>query len=305
MSGGDPVERGGLTSTPSGPVHELIPGRLASLGGGTNVRRLLPTLGRRMVGAWCFLDHYGPDRDGSMDVWPHPHTGLQTVSWLLDGWVRHQDSLGSDAVLAPGVLGLMTAGEGIAHAEVTPEPGLLHGAQLWVALPGHARHRPAAWDLHAMPPTVRVDGADVRVILGDYEGVASAGATYSPLVGLDVSVRGTSTVALERDFEHAAAVVAGAVTVDGQNVPVGSLLYLGTGRTALPLAGSGRMLLLGGEPFDERIVMWWNLVARSHDEVAEARRQWVDGERFAPVPGWSRRTEAPPLALTLKPRGRR
>jgi hypothetical protein len=257
-----------------------------------------------MVGAWCFLDHYGPDVEGTMDVWPHPHTGLQTVSWLLDGAIRHQDSLGSDALLVPGTLGLMTAGHGIAHAEVTPEPALLHGAQLWVALPDTARDRPAAWDLHALPPVVALPGGKVRVILGTHEGVTSPGATYTPIVGLDITVDGPVTLPVEPDFEYAAAVTVGPVAVDGQDLPPGSLLYLGTGRRTLSLAGSGRMLLLGGEPFEERIVMWWNLVARSHDEVAEARRQWVDGERFPAVPGWTRRSEAPALALTLKPRGR-
>lgn len=304
MSGGDPIERGGLTSTPSGPVHELMPGRAADLGPGTTVRRLVPTLGRRMVGAWCFLDHYGPDADGSMDVWPHPHTGLQTVSWLLAGAVRHEDSLGSDALLVPGALGLMTAGHGIAHAETSPESALLHGTQLWVALPEHVRDRAPAWDFHAALPAASLPGAAVRVILGSYDGATSPGTAYTPIVGLDVTVAGDAELVLEPGFEHAATAMTGAVEVDGALAPVGSLLYLGTGRNRLSLKGDGRMLLLGGEPFAERIVMWWNLVARSHEEVAEARGQWSDGARFGDVPGWSRRTDAPPLAIALKPRGR-
>lgn len=304
MSGGDPVERGGLTSVPAGPVHELVPGRTADLGG-AQVRRLLPTLGRRMVGAWCFLDHYGPNPDGRMDVWPHPHTGLQTVSWLLDGAVRHQDSLGSDVVLVPGSLGLMTAGHGIAHSEVAPEAGLPHGAQLWVALPEDARDRAPAWDFRPAPPRIELPGADVRLVLGSYGDVSSPGVTYTPIVGLDVTVRGVARLEVEPDFEYAVAVTDGSVSVEGGDVPTGSLLYLGTGRRSLALDGAGRALLLGGEPFAERIVMWWNLVARSHEEIAEARRQWADGERFPAVPGWSRRTPAPPLTGTLRPRGRR
>jgi redox-sensitive bicupin YhaK (pirin superfamily) len=304
VSRGDPVERGGLTSTPTGPVHELIAGRLADLGPGTTVRRLLPTLGRRMVGAWCFFDHYGPDKAGSMDVPPHPHMGLQTVSWLLKGDVRHQDSLGSDVVLAPGALGLMTAGHGIAHAETSPQPELLHGAQLWVALPEDSRDTAPAWEHQASPPRAALPGAVVAVILGAYDGAHSPGRTYSPIVGLDVTVAGSAQLMLEPGFEHATAVTGGEVTVDGQPVPVGSLLYLGTGRRRLPLAGSGRVLLLGGTPFEERIVMWWNLVARSHEEIEHARGEWAAGERFKAVSGWARRTAAPPLTTHLRPRGR-
>lgn len=304
MSGGDPVERGGRASTPTGPVHDLVPGRVADLGPGTTVRRVLPTLGRRMVGAWCFLDHYGPDVLGTMDVWPHPHIGLQTVSWLFEGSVHHEDSLANDDLLVPGVLGLMTAGHGIAHAETSPSPALLHGAQLWVALPEGARNHAPAWDVHAGQPTARLPGATVQVIVGAYGGATSPGRTYTPIVGLDVTVTGRVELALEADFEHAASVIDGRVEVDGVTVPAGSLLYLGTGRHRLPVRGEGRLLLLGGEPFPEPIVMWWNLVGRSHDEIDEARRQWVDGDRFGAVPGWSRRTDAPPLALALRPRGR-
>ncbi len=302
MSGGEPVERGGLTAVPTGPVRQVIAGRIADLGGGTNVRRVLPTLGRRMVGAWCFFDHYGPDTAGSMDVWPHPHIGLQTVSWLLDGEVHHQDSLGSDALLKPGVLGLMTAGHGIAHAETTPSAGLLHGTQLWVALPSATADVPPTWDFHDEQPQATAPGAEIRVIMGSYDGAVSAGRAYSPLVGLDVTVLGSSQLVLEPGFEHAAAVVDGAVAVDGIDLPVGSLMYLGTGRRALSLRGSGRVLLLGGTPFEESIVMWWNFVARSHEEIDQARRAWSEQRRFGPVPGWTRRTPAPDLTVRLRPR---
>ena len=302
MSRGEPVERGGLRSVPTGPVHDLMPGRVADLGGGTPVQRLLPTLGRRMVGAWCFLDHYGPDVAGSMDVWPHPHTGLQTVSWLLEGQVRHEDSLGSDAVLVPGTLGLMTAGRGIAHAETTSTPALLHGTQLWTALPDSARDIEPTWDLHARQPRASAPGAEISVILGAYDGAASAGRTFWPVVGLDVVVSGATSLVVEPEFEHAAAIVGGAVDVDGVALPAGSLLYLGTGRSALVLRGSGRILLLGGAPFDERIVMWWNLIARSHEEIVETRRQWEERDGFADVPGWTRRTPAPDIDVRLRPR---
>ena len=132
--------RGGLQRVSAAPVHEVLAARVVQLGESTQVRRLLPNIHRRMVGAWCFVDHYGPDdiSDGSgMQVAPHPHTGLQTLSWLHEGEVLHRDSVGSVATIRPYELGLMTAGHGIAHSEQSPveHPRLLHGAQLWIALP--------------------------------------------------------------------------------------------------------------------------------------------------------------------------
>lgn len=296
------VARGGRSGVAAGPVQELLPGRVASLGPGTDVLRLLPTLGRRMVGAWCFFDHYGPEditaTDG-MQVPPHPHTGLQTVSWLLEGAVRHRDSLGNDALIAPGQLALMTAGRGIAHSEQSPvpHPALLQVAQLWVALPDGVRDGAARFEHHLALPVASSDGVDVRVVIGEFDGLRSPGRVHTPLVGLDVQVHGDTSLPLERDFEYAAASLDGAVAVDGVRLDVGSLLYLGAGRASLPVSGSGRLMVLGGEPFDERIVMWWNLVGRSHDEIAAYRSEWdARADRFADVPGWDRaRTPAPPL----------
>lgn len=310
------IERGGLGDISAAPTLELTPGRAASLGPGTTVRRLLPTLGRRMVGAWCFLDHYGPDEIGSgagMQVPPHPHTGLQTVSWLLDGDIHHRDSLGSDVVLHPGDLGLMTSGSGIAHSEQSPlvRPRLLHGTQLWVALPESARHRAPAWEHHPALPAFDWDGLQIRIVLGEFAGHRAAGATYTPLVGVDLTIApgARTSIPLEPDFEYAAIAVDGNPRVDAVDVPIGSLLYLGAGRRSVALAAErhSRVMLLGGEPFQERIVMWWNLLGRSHDEVAAYREQWQAHERFARVPGWGEdeRTAAPPLPdVPLLPRGR-
>lgn len=305
------VRRGGTAETPTGPVREVIPGRKAPLGDGTDVRRVLPTLGRRMVGAWCFFDHYGPDdisASPGMQVPPHPHTGLQTVSWLLDGEVHHRDSLGSDVLVAPGSLGLMTAGHGISHSEQSPvpHPSLLHGCQLWVALPEAAADVAPTFEHHARLPAATVDGADVRVVLGSFAGLTSPGTVHSPLVGVDVRLSGPAVLPLERGFEYAAVATDAGLTVDGVDLPIGSLLYLGTGRRELRAAGQGRFMLLGGEPFAERIVMWWNLLGRSHDEIVEYRGQWQDGgARFGSVPGWGAdRTDAPPLpGGRLRPRG--
>ncbi|MFC5289666.1 pirin family protein [Actinokineospora guangxiensis] len=301
---------GGSGDVLSAPAFDVLPPRVTTLGD-ASVRRLLPTMGRRMVGAWCFLDHYGPDdiatSDG-MQVPPHPHTGLQTVSWLLEGEIFHRDSLGSAQLLRPGTLGLMTAGSAIAHSEQSPpvHPSGLHGTQLWVALPEGQRHRDPSWEFHAELPAWTSGGVAGTVLLGEVEGQRSPGVVHSPMVGVDLRVSGPGTVPVERDFEYAVAVVDGRVSVGGTAVPPGSLVYLGCGRRELALSGSGRALLLGGVPFAEKIVMWWNFVARSGEEVVESVRAWERGD-FGPVPGYDGDPlPAPRLPATpLLPRGRR
>src|SRR6266508_200440 len=310
-----PAVLGGRADVMAEPVRELLTGRLVPLGESTVVRRLLPNLGRRMVGAWCFVDHYGPDdieRESGMQVPPHPHMGLQTVSWLHDGEVLHRDSLGSTQVLRPGQLGLMTSGRAIAHAEQSPRGHgpRLHGAQLWVALPDEHREVAPAWEHHAALPQVDAPGLTGTVILGSLAGVASPGTVYSPLVGADLRLAaGTSVrLPLEPDFEYAALAMSGHGEVDGVRLEPGSLLYLGCGRTELPLAAEvdSGVMLLGGEPFAEKIVMWWNFVARTGEEVAAAREAWMTGDRFGTVRGYDGDPlPAPTLPATpLKPRGR-
>jgi quercetin 2,3-dioxygenase len=267
----------------AGPVRELLPARAVPLGESTVVRRLLPTMGRRMVGAWCFVDHYGPDeiaREPGMQVPPHPHTGLQTVSWLLDGEVHHRDSLGSDALIRPGELGLMTAGGGIAHSEQSPDlhSPLLHGAQLWVALPEAERERVPSFEHHRDLPVLREPGAAATVLLGELAGARSPGQVHTALIGVDVTLeRGADAVLpLEGDFEHAVLTVSGAPEVDSGELEPGSLCYLGTGRSTLRLRADtpSRLLLLGGIPFTEKIVMWWNFIARTGEEITAARDRW-------------------------------
>ena len=306
---------GGREDVSAEPVHELLTGKQVSLGGSTVVRRLLPNLGRRMVGAWCFVDHYGPDDIASepgMQVAPHPHIGLQTVSWLHDGEVEHRDSLGSLATVRPRELGLMTAGRAIAHSEQSPSPHspLLHGAQLWVALPDAHRHTAPSFDHHPVLPEVTAPGLHATVIMGELDGARSPGRTYSPLVGADLTLAAgaSARLPLQPDFEYAVLVMDGDARVDGVPVERGSMLYLGCGRSELPLravADSG-LLLLGGEPFEEKLVMWWNFVARTGDEIAEAREDWMTGDRFGQVHGYDGPAiPAPELPPTpLKPRGR-
>ncbi|MFJ6142548.1 pirin family protein [Streptomyces anulatus] len=297
------------------PVRELLAPRRVQLGEGTEVRRLLPNLGRRMVGAWAFVDHYGPDDiadEPGMQVPPHPHMGLQTVSWLHDGEVLHRDSLGSLQTVRPRELGLMTSGHAISHSEESPKEHarLLHGAQLWVALPDAHRSIQPHFQHHTDLPVVTAPGVSATVILGELDGAVSPGTSYTPIVGADVTLAGgaEARLPLDPDFEYAVLSMSGEAEVDGVRVLPGSMLYLGCGRTELPLRGvsDAGLMLLGGEPFEEELVMFWNFIARSGEEIAQARKDWEEGSRFGEVRGYDgARLSAPELPATpLKPRGR-
>lgn len=267
--------------------------------GGLPVRRALPWHGRRTVGAWCFVDHFGPvgpDRAAAMQVGPHPHIGLQTVTWLLEGAVLHTDSLGSEQLIRPGQLNLMTAGHGISHAE-SAQPGAgSHGAQLWVALPEATRWGAPAFEHHADLPQVQVGGAVATVLTGELAGTRSPARADTPIVGADLVVRGPADVPLQPGWEHAVVVLEGAATVDGERVEPGALAHLEPGRDGLRVEpyGPARMLLLGGEPFEAHPLIWWNFVARTQDEVEAAVADWNAGaDRFGTVRSDLDRIEAP------------
>lgn len=247
-----------------------------------------------------------------MQVPPHPHMGLQTVSWLHDGEVLHRDSLGSLQTVRPRELGLMTSGRAISHSEESPRPHarLLHGAQLWVALPDARRDVDPHFQHHADLPVVTAPGLTATVILGTLDGTTSPGTTYTPLVGADLTLApGTDArLPLDPDFEYAVLAMSGESEIDGVPVPAGSMLYLGCGRTELPIRTdtAAGLMLLGGEPFEEEIVMWWNFIGRSHEEIEAARKDWMEGPRFGEVTGYDgTRLPAPELPpVALKPRGR-
>ncbi|NIH83668.1 pirin family protein [Amycolatopsis granulosa] len=300
---------------PASTLTVLAP-RDVPLGGprAMRVRRTLPQRQRSLIGAWCFADHYGPEDvavTGGMDVAPHPHTGLQTVSWLFSGTIEHRDSLGTHAVVRPGELNLMTGGHGIAHSEVsTPDTTTLHGVQLWIALPGEHRH--AARDFrHYVPPVVTVPGATVRVFLGSLAGSTSPVPACTPLLGAELTLDPGARLVLDVDpgFEHGVLQDTGSVTIDGTALATGDLAYLAPGLSRLELtghdAGPARVLLIGGVPFTEEIVMWWNFVGRSHDEIVQAREDWMKGTRFGEVHGYDGAPlPAPELPnAPLKPRG--
>jgi quercetin 2,3-dioxygenase len=273
--------------------------------GAITVRRMLPLRTRRSVGAWCFIDHYGPmDVDGvtGMRVPPHPHIGLQTVTWLLTGNVLHRDSLGSEQLIRPGQLNLMTSGRGIAHAEESPaeHDPILHGVQLWVALPDASRQVEPAFEHHGALPTTGLGGFQISVLIGELAGASSPATAFSPIVGAELAAVGrpaSCLLALRPDYEHVIFVATGEAGVDGVRLRPGQLLYLPTGRheTAVAAPADSTLLLLGGVPLGEKLLMWWNFVARTPEEIAAATTAWRSGE-FAPVGGYQGDPmPAPPL----------
>ncbi|HEY9329723.1 MAG TPA: pirin family protein [Streptomyces sp.] len=295
---------------------DVLTARGVPLGGprAMTVRRTLPQRARTLIGAWCFVDHYGPDDvadTGGMNVAPHPHIGLQTVSWLFSGEIEHRDSMGNHALVRPGELNLMTGGYGISHSEVsTARTTLLHGVQLWVALPGEHRHTGRDFR-HHVPDPVRVGGAEIRVFLGSLAGDTSPVPTFTPLLGAELLLAPRSTVTLPVDpaFEHGLLVDRGSIRFSGTLLRTTELGYLPTGSSTLTLTNEtdtpARTVLLGGNPFEEQIVMWWNFIGRSHEEIAEARTAWQNAsDRFGEVASYDGdRLPAPALPnATLAPR---
>lgn len=308
LTGADTIVDEAVTATDPPPEVQVLDGRAQTVGA-VPVRRTLPVRVRRTVGAWCFVDHMGPLAVGpgaarGIDIGPHPHTGLHTVTWLMAGEVRHRDSLGSEQIIRPGQLNLMTAGHGVVHAEEgTGHRGTLHGVQLWVAQPAATRDGPAAFEHHAELPRAELGAAVATVLVGELAGAASPARRDTELVGADLALRaGRTVLPLRPDFEYALVVTEGEVRIANgatgtASARPGQLAYLGAGRgeLALDVREPSRALLLGGVPFGEPIVMWWNFVARSRAELTTSFRQWEAGdERFGPVASDLGRIPAPP-----------
>lgn len=287
---------------------QRLPGKPTILGDGMTIVRTMPSARRRSIGAWCFLDHFGPVDVGGEEglrVGPHPHIGLQTVTWLIEGEILHRDSLGSLQRICPGQLNLMTSGRGISHSEESPpdHPPRLHGAQLWIALPDQDRHGEPAFAHHPQLPVCQHQGLQVTVFIGELLGLRSPARVYSPLLGAELlaATATPATLPLRADFEYGLQVLSGSLTVDGETLEPGTLLYLDAGREELSLQAEAgcRALLIGGEPLREEPLMWWNFVARSKDELMTASREWnagasyfgevkgYDGARLSsPIPPW-------------------
>jgi redox-sensitive bicupin YhaK (pirin superfamily) len=265
------------------PPMEILSPREVPLGGlrAMTVRRTLPQRQRTFIGAWCFVDHYGPDvvaQHGGMVVPPHPHTGLQTVSWLFSGEIEHRDSAGFKALVRPGEVNLMTAGRGISHSEYSsPDTTMLHGTQLWVALPDSDRETTPNFE-HFTPEPINGNGWQARVFIGSLMGMISPVRTYSPLVGAELRMRAGTALRIPVDptFEHGVLLDTGSITVDGKPMDVHDLGYLVPRQDAIEIvaAEDSLLLVLGGAPFAEKIVMWWNFIGRDHDEVVAYREAW-------------------------------
>ncbi|MBS3940313.1 MAG: pirin family protein [Actinobacteria bacterium] len=291
------------------PGLEIREGRRTEVGG-LPVSRVLPTKGRRDVGPWCFVDEMGPadaEEPDPMEVGPHPHIGLATVTWLLEGEALHSDSLGSEQMIRPGQLNLMYAGHGIAHAELAAKPPF-RGVQMWLAQPEETRHGASSFEHHAELPHVEIAGdggprgagcGQALVFAGRFAGAASPARADSPLIGAELTVsRGRTPLPLEAGFEHTVIPLDGRVLIGGEVVEPGSLALLPEGPEELVVEAATdatRFLLLGGEPLGVRLEMFWNFVARDRDEIAEAWRAWQanDTDRFPTVPSTLARIDAP------------
>ncbi|WP_347330732.1 pirin family protein [Marinimicrobium locisalis] len=274
--------------------------------GGIPVNRILPRRQRRTIGAWCFLDHAGPshfpeDAPG-FRVGPHPHIGLQTFTWMIAGEALHRDSLGSEQVIRPGQVNLMTAGRGIAHTEEAtgPEP-VMHAAQLWIALPEAHKDTVPRFDHYPCLPQWQEAGIDATLLVGEYAGQKAPTLSYSPLVAVEyrADVATDLPLTLDPEFEYGLVALEGGLTVEEDVLATNELAYIGGGRNSVSVSlGAGtRLLLLGGEPLGEEIIIWWNFVGHSREEIARARADWASGnDRFGSVPGdKGDPLEAPPI----------
>ena len=274
------------------PKFERFSARESIVGTDTRIRRALPNARKRTIGAWCFLDHVGPvqfEKGKGLHVGPHPHIGLQTFTWMIEGEIMHRDSLGNEQVITPGQVNLMTAGNGVTHTEDSVQDGTtMHAAQLWIALPEHRRHGAAAFANYADLPKYRINDITVVVLAGAHAGHVSPAEVHTPLVGLDLStgtMAGNTTLPLQPSFEYGFLVLQGTAAINGDTLEPGTLLYLNPGAEALDvsLESNSRVLVVGGEPFED-ILIWWNFVARTQDEMISAITDWNEGTDRFPRP---------------------
>jgi redox-sensitive bicupin YhaK (pirin superfamily) len=285
---------------------EVKPGRSTQIGQ-LNIMRVLPTKRRRTIGPWCFVDLMSPDAVDTpppLEIGPHPHIGLSTVTWLFGGSVLHSDSLGTQLPIRPGELNLMTAGHGVAHAEegletkAVSETGGIMGVQMWLAQPNATRDGDSAFQHLKDLPDVTMSGGRGRILIGEYANAASEARFDHPTIGLDVSFEDETQILTQPEFEYGVVPVNRPIKVGEAIVEPGALALVPPGLESIPLAtkhGSGRAMVLGGIPLGEEVKMWWNFVARTEDEITAAWRDWQEGndERFARVPSGLARIDAP------------
>lgn len=275
--------------------YRLLPARESILGEGMKIRRLLPHRKQRMIGAWCFFDHAGPvdvSQGRGVRVGPHPHTGLQTFSWMMNGEILHRDSLGYKQILEQGQVNLMTAGRGISHSEESPEQrsATLQLAQFWIALPENKRNIAPAFEHYPDLPVIDYSNSKLTVLVGEMLGHTSPVKVHTPLLGLDISSEASTQLSLplKPEFEYGIAVLTGKAQIADIELNPGSLLYLGSERTTLDIniQEASQIILLGGEPFKEDIMLYWNFLGKSTEEIREFIHLWHESDHFGTVQGY-------------------
>ena len=286
--------------------------RSAEIGKGTVIKRALPSREKRMIGAWCFLDHAGPvyfKQGEGLDVGPHPHIGLQTFTWMIEGTMLHSDSLGTvDQLIRPKQVNLMTAGHGISHTEVAPATETkMHAAQLWIALPDAKINMAPQFDHYPELPVVEKDGVEFTILVGEFLNTTSPVKVHTELLGVDLTAKEkTKTrLSLNPKFEYAFMALEGTAVVNGHELDQDNLVVLEPGLTELDIEihAGGRILLLGGEPFESPILLWWNFVGRTQEELRIAREQWINKDpRFGSIPSYiGESLKAPVFPDSMRP----
>lgn len=285
--------------------------RSAEIGKGTVIKRALPSRHKRMIGAWCFLDHAGPvhfPQGDGLDVGPHPHIGLQTFTWMIEGTMMHTDSIGSKQLIRPKQVNLMTAGYGISHTEVAPDTETkMHAAQLWIALPDDKLNMAPQFDHYPELPVVIREGVEFTVLVGEYLDTTSPVKVHSELVGVDLTAQESTTtrIPLNPQFEYGFLALEGNAIINGHELTDDNMVVLepGLNEIEIQLYAGSRLLLLGGEPFESPILLWWNLVGRTQEELKIAREQWINHDaRFGTIPDYDGpRLEAPAFPDKMRP----
>jgi hypothetical protein len=256
-----------------------------------------------MIGAWCFLDHAGPvvfPQGDGLDVGPHPHIGLQTFTWMIEGTMMHTDSIGSKQLIRPKQVNLMTAGYGISHTEVAPDTETrMHAAQLWIALPDDKINMAPQFDHYPELPIVEQDHIEFTVLVGEFMNTKSPVKVHTELVGIDFFAKeSTKTrIPLNPHFEYGFMALEGEATVNGHDLNSDNMVVIepGISQIEVELPKGSRLLLIGGEPFESPILLWWNLVGRTQEELKTATEQWANQDaRFGTIPDYDGpRLEAP------------
>lgn len=295
-------------------VNQFIqdfPIRSAEIGRGTVIKRALPSRQKRMIGAWCFLDHAGPvtfPQGDGLDVGPHPHIGLQTFTWMIEGTMMHTDSIGSKQLIRPKQVNLMTAGYGISHTEVAPDTETrMHAAQLWIALPDDKINMAPQFDHYPVLPIVEKDNIEFTVLVGEFMDTVSPVKVHTELLGIDFFAKEqTKTrIPLNPKFEYGFMALEGDAIVNGHDLNSDNMVVLepGISQIEVELPKGSRLLLIGGEPFESPILLWWNLVGRTQEELKTATEQWINQDaRFGTIPDYDGpRLEAPAFPDKMRP----